>query len=58
MIRLRHEKDKKIEDTIIKDVRNNFRLKKRKENGVIKDRVIRDIRNLFEHEEDEIITNQ
>ena len=57
MIRLRHEKDKKIEDTIIKDVRNNFRLKKR-ENGVIKNRVIRDIRNLFEHEEDEIITNQ
>ena len=57
MIRLRHEKDKKIEDTIIKDVRNNFRLKKR-ENGVIKNRVIRDIRNLFEHEEDEIFTNQ
>ena len=46
----RPEKDKKMEDTIIKDVRNFFRLKK--EIKAIKNRIIRDIRNLFEHEED------
>ena len=61
------EKDKKIEDDIVKDARNLFRLEKeiddttikdirnvfrlRKENEAIKDRAIRDIRNLFEHEE-------
>ena len=44
------EKDKKIEDNIIKDIRNLFKLKK--ENKAIKYKVIRDIKNLFEHEED------
>ena len=42
---------KKIEENIIRDVRNLFRLKK--ENEAIKDRIIRDIRNLFEHEEED-----
>ena len=37
----RPEKDKKMEDTIIKDVRNFFRLKK--EIKAIKNRIIRDI---------------
>ena len=45
------EKDKKIEDNTIKNVRNLFRLTK--ENETIKDRVIRDIRNFFEHEGEE-----
>ena len=44
-----HEKDEKIKDNIIKDVRNLFRLKKE----AIIDRVIRDLKNLFEHEEEE-----
>ena len=55
------KKIKKIEDNIIKNVRNHFRLKKeiddttvkdirnlfrlKKENEAIKDRIIRDIRN-------------
>ena len=38
----RYEKDKKIEDNIIKDVRNLFRLKKE-----IDDTTVKDIRNLF-----------
>ena len=61
---LRHQKNKKIEDTIIKDVRNLVRLKKEIDSNAIngktnlfklaiKDRVIRDIRNLFEHEEED-----
>ena len=41
---------KEIDDTIIKDIKNHFRLKKEKE--AIKNRIIRDIRRLFEHEED------
>ena len=41
---------KEIEDTIIKVIRNHFRLKK--ENGALKDRIIRDITNLFEHKEE------
>ena len=49
--RSRLEKDEKIEDNIIKDVKNLFRLKK--ENEAIKDRIIRDIRNLFQHEEED-----
>ena len=63
------EKDEKIEDNVIKDVKNLFRLKKeiddtrikgirnifrlKKENEAIKDRIIRDIRNLFQHEEED-----
>ena len=47
----RLEKDKKIEDNVIKDIRNLFKLKK--ENKAIKCKVIRDIRNLFEHEEED-----
>ena len=61
---LRHQKNKKIEDTITKDVRNLVRLKKEIDSNAIngktnlfklaiKDRVIRDIRNLFEHEEED-----
>ena len=48
-----------MEEKIIKDVRNLFRLKKElnvtaiKENNVIKDRILRDIRNIFEHEEED-----
>ena len=64
----RLEKDKKIEDNIIKDVRNLFRLKteiddttikcirilfRLKKSEATKDRVIRDIRNLFQHEAEE-----
>ena len=37
------EKDKKIEDKIIKDIRNLFRLKK--ENEAIKGRIIRHLKN-------------
>ena len=40
---------KQSEDTIIKNVRNLFRLKK--ENEAIKDRKIRGIKDLFEQEE-------
>ena len=40
-----------LEDNIIKDVRNLFRLKK--ENEGIKDRILRDIRNLFEQEKED-----
>ena len=47
----RLEKDKKIEDNVIKDIRNLFKMKK--ENKEIKFKVIRDIRNLFEHEEED-----
>ena len=47
---VRLEKDKQLDYTIIKDVRNLFRLKK--ENEAIKNRITRDIRNPFEHEED------
>ena len=63
------EKDKKREDSIIKDVKNLFRRKKeiddnkiksirnlfrlKKENEAIKDRIIRDIRNLFEQEKED-----
>ena len=46
----RFEKILKMEDNIIKDIRNHFRLKKEKE--AIKDRVIKYIRNIFEHEEE------
>ena len=37
MTRLRHEKDKKIEDNINKDVRNLFRLQKEIGNTTIKE---------------------
>ena len=47
----RLEKDKKIEDNVIKDIRNLFKVKKG--NKAIKCKVIRDIRNLFEHEEED-----
>ena len=40
---------KEIYDTIIKDIRNLFTLKK--ENEALKDRIIRNIRNLFEQED-------
>ena len=56
------------EEQIIKDIRNNFRLKREwnytaikdignlfrpeKENKGIKDRILRDVKNLFEHEEE------
>ena len=43
---VRHFQTKKIDDTTIKDIRNLFRLKK--ENGAIGDKIIRGIRNLFE----------
>ena len=58
-----------IEENMIKDVRNLFRIKMeiddtavkgirnllrlKKNNGTIKDRVIRDIRNLFEYEKED-----
>ena len=58
-----------IEENMIKDVRNLFRIKMeiedtavkgirnllilKKNNGTIKDKVIRDIRNLFEHEKED-----
>ena len=40
---LRHKKDKKIQDIIIKDVRNLFILKKK----TMDDTAIKDMRNLF-----------
>ena len=40
---------KQSEESIIKSIRNLFKLKK--ENGAIKDRIIRDIRTIFEREE-------
>ena len=64
MNRLRHDEDSRIEENIIKDVRNLFRQKKevddniiknirnpfrlKKENEAIKDRITREISNLFE----------
>ena len=42
MARLRHEKDEKIDNNIMKEVRNLFRLIKE-----INDTTIKDIRNLF-----------
>ena len=55
---LRHEKDKELEDNIIKDVRNPFRLKTEIDDNTTKDirsifrltkkkKIIRDNRNLF-----------
>ena len=41
-----------VEDNIIKDTRNLFRLKKEKENN-IKDKIIRNIRTLFESDEED-----
>ena len=38
------------EESIIKDIRNLFRLEK--ETKAIKDRTLRDIKNVFEHEEE------
>ena len=43
------EKDKNIEDNIIRYISNLFKLKK--EIKVIKDRIATEIRNLFKHEE-------
>ena len=66
---LRFEKDKRIEDNTIEDVRNLFRLKEeiddstnkdirnlfrlKKENGAIKGKIMRDIRIIFELENEE-----
>ena len=47
----RLEEDKNIENGVIKDIRNLFRL--RKENEANKNIVIKDIRNLFEYEEEQ-----
>ena len=56
--------ERKRKDTIIKDIKNIFRLRKeidnsaikgitkKKENETIKDRIIRDIKSLFEQEND------
>ena len=46
-----HLRQKKLNYTSIKDVRNLFRLQK--ENKAIKVRVLMIIRNLFEHEKEE-----
>ena len=62
MNRLRHDEDSRIEENIIKDVRNLFRLKKEENDNIIKnirnpfrlkmenekDRITREISNLFE----------
>ena len=52
------KKIKKIEENIIKDVKNIFRLNNlfrlKKENKATKERIIWDIRNLFDYEEDNI----
>ena len=45
---LRARKDERVVDSIIKVIRNLFRLKKG--NEAIKGKIIRDIRNLFELE--------
>ena len=45
------KKIKKVEENIIKDVRNLFKLKNK--NKAIQERIITYIRNLFEHEEEE-----
>ena len=50
-IRLEKENEEiEIEDRILRDIKNVFRLEK--ENEVIKDIILRDIRNLFEDEEE------
>ena len=54
MNRLGPEKEKTIEENIITNVRNLFKLKR--ENKAIKDRIIRDIRNLLSKKK--IITNK
>ena len=51
MNRFGQEKSGRMEDSITKDIRNLFGLKK--ENQAIKQRLIRDIRNLFQHEEED-----
>ena len=62
MNRLRHDEDSRIEENIIKDVRNLFRLKNEENDNIIKnirnpfrlkmenekDRITREISNLFE----------
>ena len=48
---LRFEKDKIIEENIIKHIRKVFRLEK--ENKAIKDRIIRSIRHLFMNGEED-----
>ena len=54
---LRHEQDKNIEDNIIKDVWDIFKLKK--ENEEIKEKTIRYIRHFLELEmKKKIIINQ
>ena len=54
---LRHDQDKNIEDNIIKDVWDIFKLKK--ENEEIKEKIIRYIRHFFELEmKKKIIINQ
>ena len=45
MNRLGPEKEKTIEENIITNVRNLFKLKR--ENKAIKERIVRDIRNLL-----------
>ena len=47
---LKLKEDENVEENIIKDVRNLFRLDKR--NEAIKYRIINDISNLFEPEEE------
>ena len=44
---LNHKERNITEDNTIKDIRNLFKLKKKKDNDV-KDKIIRDIRFLFE----------
>ena len=48
---LRFEKDKIIEENIMKHIRKVFRLEK--ENKATKDRIIRNIRHLFMNEEED-----
>ena len=54
---MRNEEERPEEESIIKDIRNLFRLKK--ETKAIKYRILRDIKNFFEHEKKKkIVINQ
>ena len=54
MNRLRQERNKRIKDSLIKDVRSLFRLKKTKPDGT----VIKDMRTLFRLKRNEAIKNR
>ena len=53
MIKSSRQKDKKIDDNLIKDKKNLFRLKK-----YIYDTIIKDVKNLFKLKKNKVIKNR